>query len=86
MEWAAIIAVILDMIRECMENRNESQVEADLVSPGPFIALVLRRRLRKKTSLRGPALGNAVQECMADLQLMTPAEVGDLMADAKEED
>ena len=86
MDWASIIAVILDMIRECMENRTETAVEADLISPGPFLALVLRRRLRKKTSLRGAALRVAVQDCMADLQLMTPADVGQLMADAKEED
>jgi len=85
MEWAAIVAIVLDLIRECMDKRSDTEVEQRLTNPGPLVAWALRRRLRDR-GLRGDGLREAVRGCMTDLTSMEPEDIGALMADAKEED
>jgi len=83
MEWALIIEMIMEMIMECRENRDRDAVEAGLRDPGLRETVAMRRALRQR-GFRGRDLREAMDEGIATLREMPPAEITALMDQAEE--
>ena len=83
MDWAALIAMIIKVITECMENRDRVTVERQLAHPGFGEAWALRKILRKETGLRGRALYRKIREGMAYLDDMDAEEIGVFLDEAE---
>lgn len=52
MDWATIIAAIIEAIMECRQRQSRAQVEARMKRIGPLEWLVIRRTLAKE-GIRG---------------------------------
>ncbi len=84
MDWSMLIMAILDMIRECIENRDRETVERALNAGGARIAGPIRRALRRQ-GLRGPKLREETQAVMDELAAMSSLDIEDLVDDALDE-
>jgi hypothetical protein len=80
--WEILIPLILEIIRDCVENRDRASVEARLNKPGVREAWALRKLLRKEEGLRGQELHATVREGMDYLADMDAEEIGALVAEA----
>ena len=78
MEWALIIEMIIEAIMECRENRDRADVEAGLRNPGLRETIAMRRALRSE-GFHGRDLREAMNEGVATLREMPPAEITALM-------
>ncbi len=82
MEWAILIEMLFEMIRESIENRGRDVAVKRLNNPGIAEAWRLRRLIRSKTELRGRELHAEVQAGMAYLADMDADEVTGLVDEA----
>lgn len=81
-DWSAIIAMILEMLNQCLEERGRDVTEKRLNKPGLVEAWSLRAMLRKQ-GCRGPYLREQVKEAMAYLANMHPEEIAALLDEAE---
>ena len=81
MDWAILIDMLIDMIKQCIENRNADDVRRRLRNPGFREALALRRILRKQ-GLSGKALHQQMRFHMADLKDARDDEIDALVVEA----
>ena len=84
MNWASLIVVLIDAIRECIQNRDRDDVKRGLRDPGAREAWAIRRVLRKETHARGIGLITATRDALRCLHEMGPEEVEELMCEAED--
>jgi len=83
MDWAAIIAMILEFIKECQANRRtDEQITSSLRRPRGLEVLRLRRGLRQRFNLSGRRLAEAVEDVMADAACLTDEDCAELLLQA----
>ena len=82
MEWIIIIELIISTIKECLENRNKTEIIAGLRNPGLREAAVVHRILRKE-GYHGKKLRKACQKAMQDLLDASDEEIKSLVAQAE---
>ena len=83
MEWAAIIALVVDMISKCMENRETEAIKSGLLCPGDRERRALRRVLRRQPHrLRRKELARTVDEGMDKLRSATYDEITEIVESA----
>lgn len=81
MDWAALIAMVIQMIQDCLEDRKTEEIAERLNNPGFLEALALRRAL-KDQGFSGRELHEAVREGMEYLADMDSDEVAELLMEA----
>jgi len=82
-EWIVIIEMVIEFLRECMENRNRAAIKAGLLDPGPAEILAMRKILRKQ-GLRGRALRDKTMEGFGQLAVLGSAGIDELLDEAEE--
>ena len=83
MNWTVLIAAVIAVLMECLENRSRQEVEAGLSRPGFLQRGALRQVLRNTQGLRGRRLRVAMDEGMEYLAAMESDEVAELLDDAE---
>ncbi len=62
MEWIMIVTTIMEMVQKCRENRSKDEIEALATGNRPLGRYLIRRELRRKHSLRGADLRDAMRQ------------------------
>ena len=83
MDWSVIIAIVLDLLKDCFDDNDPAALTKRLQNPGIPERWAMRRALIEH-GIRGKALRDAVKEGMEMLR-DDPTLAEDLVAAASEE-